>query len=67
MATDSADRIRRILSGSCTPACDLEALVDAGEITLEQASNALQSRMGSHSSVRNVAQLERDDVARRDC
>ena len=65
MAT--ADRINRILSGSCTPACDLQDLISLGEITIEQASNALQTRFGTHRSVAAMADAERADVRARDC
>ena len=64
---ETQERITRILSGSCTPACDLQAMVESGEITLMEASNALQRRMGSHRSVAAVADAERADVAARDC
>ena len=63
----NTDRINRIVSGSCTPACDLEDLMERGEITRAEASNALQRRMGAHTSVAAVAQAERDDMRNRDC
>lgn len=65
MATN--ERITRIISGSCTPACDLQDLIAAGEITLEQASNALQAAFGPHRSVAALADAERADVRARDC
>ena len=64
---DRNERIARIMSGSCTPACDLQALVESGEITREQASNAMQARFGTHSSLAAMADAERVDMRSRDC
>lgn len=39
------DLIRRTLSSSCTPACDLLRLVDAGQLDYDEALRAFNDRL----------------------
>ena len=64
---DTTNTIARIISGSCTPASDLLDLVNAGHVSMEQASNAMQARWGTHSSLANLAAAERAAIRARDC
>ncbi len=62
-----AERIARIFSGSCTPACDLQDLVSRGEIRRAEAEWAVRGQWGVNMSLAEVARMERDDICRRDC
>lgn len=61
------DQIRRILSGSCTPASDLLVMVEDGYITATEATAALRTRNTKSADVHSVAAAEIEDMRRRDC
>lgn len=52
------ERIALILSGSATPACDLLVMVDDGEITSWEATQALRSSSPRCADVHSVAAEE---------
>jgi len=53
--------VQRVLSGSFTPACDFERMVNAGALTRETAQAALQSMNPDPvTSVFDEAQRERN-------
>lgn len=60
------DKIRRILSGSATPACDLLVLVEDGYITAHEASNALKGAGKKVADVHSAAATEIDYMRRHD-
>ena len=56
---DEMKSIERVFSGSCTPGCDLEAMIEARELTIEQANAAVRARYSRISGVRELAASER--------
>lgn len=56
----TADKIRLILSGSCTPAQDLLVLVDDGEITAGEATQALKRTGRKVADIHSAAAFEID-------
>lgn len=61
-----AAQVRRILAGSCTPACDLVRMVDDGLITAHDATEALQATGRKIADVHSEAAAERDYMLRHD-
>lgn len=61
---DKADKVRKIISGSCTPAQDLLVMVDDGELTAYEAGQALRlssQRMATVADIRSAAAFEIDN------
>jgi|GEM_PF-3466799 len=61
------DKIRKILSGSCTPASDLLDLVDDGAITAFEASGILRNSGRKVADVHSAAAAEIEQQRRFDC
>lgn len=64
--TNTANEIRRILSGSPTPACDLLVLVEDGYITAHDATTAMKAAGHKVADVHSAAAAEIDDMRRND-
>lgn len=62
----TVDKVRGILSGSCTPACDLLVLVEDGEMSAYEASQALKHSGRKVSDVHSAAAFEIDNMRRFD-
>lgn len=62
----AAAAVSAILSGSCTPACDLLVLVTEGVITSREATLALRTRSPGAADVRSAAAAEIDYMRRND-
>lgn len=63
----TADRVRRVLSGSATPAMDLLVMVDDGEMTAHEATQALKRTGRKVADVHSAAAFELDHMRRLDC
>jgi hypothetical protein len=59
-------KIALVLSGSCTPACDLLVMVEDGEITAHEATLALRTKSKNVSDVHSAAADEIDFMRRYD-
>lgn len=60
------DQIRRILSGSATPACDLLVLVEDGYINAHDATNAMKAAGHKAADVHSAAASEIEYMRRND-
>lgn len=63
---DTATQVKRILTGSCSPACDLLALVDDGLLTASEAGDALRRSGRKVADIHSAAAFERDNMRRLD-
>ena len=63
----TADNVKRILSGSCTPASDLLVLVEDGELTAYEASEALRNSGRKVADVQSAAAFEVEQQRKFNC
>lgn len=61
-----SDKIRSIIAGSPTPACDLLVMVEDGEITAHEATQALKQSNRKSADVHSVAAAEVEYMRRND-
>lgn len=62
----TTDRIALILSGSCTPACDLLEAVRSGEVSRQEATAAYKRTRPTAVCLESAAQSELEQMRRLD-